>query len=217
MPQYIDILAPENEEQLELMVRRAISLGFGVVGIIGDFSGLPKGAFRVSIVRPRDIPQEARKIRSKTKLLFSSPKTLEESRRVTFSKLVDGVIASYDTSRPNFDYVCARQLKRNEGTLLVPVAWMIRKMLKDPHVIRNVRLEVRIALKAGLYPVIASMARNTREVVPPRLLISFGEFILDLKRDQAKSMVKDFPSYLISEERRIRTKGVALGEVQDSH
>ncbi|MDK2384710.1 MAG: hypothetical protein QI199_07895, partial [Candidatus Korarchaeota archaeon] len=139
------------------------------------------------------------------------------SRKVTFSKLVDGVVASYDTGRPNFDYVSAKQLKRNEGTLLVPVAWMIRKMLEEPHVIRNVRLEVRIALKAGLYPVIASMARDIREVVPPRLLASFGEFILDLKRDQAKSMVKDFPSYLISEERRLRTKGVALDEVQGSH
>jgi len=217
VPRYIDIIAPESEEQLELMVSRAISLGFGAVGIVGDFPDLPNGTFRVSIVGPSSIPQEARKIRSKVRLLLSSPKTLEESRKVTFSKLVDGVVASYDTGRPNFDYVSAKLLKRNEGTLLVPVAWMIRKMLEEPHVIRNVRLEVRIALKAGLYPVIASMARDVREIVPPRLLVSFGEFILDLRRDQAKSMVKDFPSYLISEERKLRTKGVALDEVQGSH
>ncbi len=213
MPRYIDIIAPESEEQLESMLNRAFSLGFGPVGIVGDFPDLPKDTFRVTLMEPRGIPGEARKVRSRTKLLLSLPKTLEEARRVTFSKLVDGIVASYDTPRPNFDYVCAKQLKRNEGTLLIPVSWMVREMFERPHIIRNVRLEVGIALKAGLYPVIASMARDTREIVPPRLLVSFGEFVLDLSREQAKSMVKDFPSYLISEERRIRTKGVALDEV----
>ena len=125
-------------------------------------------------------------------------------------------MASYDTARPNFDYVCARQLKRNEGTLFIPVVPMVSRMLGEPRVIRNVRLEVRIALHAGLYPMIASMARRPEEVVPPRLLVSFGEFMLDLRREQAKAMVKDFPSYMISGGRRLRVRGVVTDEIQDT-
>lgn len=205
---YIDIIAPEREEKLIPMVDRALSLGYGAIGVIGGFPDLPKGTFRVSLVKASDIPERVRKIRGSVNLILSSPRTLEEARKVTFSKLVDGVVASYDTKRPNFDLVCARQLKRNEGALLIPVSLMSRRMFQDPHIIRNVGLEVRIALKAGVYPILASMASIPREIVPPRLLISFGEFILDLGRSQAKAMVKDFPSYLISEERKLKLKGV---------
>ena len=209
---YADIIAPTSPEELDTMSRKALSTGYSKLGVVEDVQSRPH-TFKVALLSAEDVPTVARRIRGRYDLLVVKPNSLEEARKVTASRLVDAVMATYDSDRPNFDYVCARQLKRNEGALIIPVRHFLDRMKEDPHVLRSVRLELKIALKAGVYPIIASFASNSKEIVPPRLLISLGEFFFDMKRGQAKMAIKEFPHYLISPERKLKLKGVGIHEV----
>jgi len=210
---YVDIITPISNGDMVEAIEKALSLGYSRVGVVGDFRELPPEAFSVAILSASDIPLRARRIRGRYDILIARPRSLEEARKFTATRLVDAVLAACDSGRPNFDYVCARQLKRNEGALIIPVSHLMRTARRDPRVLRNVRLELEIAMKAGVYPVIASFASRAAEVAPPRLLISFAEFFFDLSRSQAKMFVKDFPAYLTSPDRRIKLRGAASCEV----
>ncbi len=204
---YADIIEPKNPEDLTSMREKAFSLGYGILGVVGE-GPESEDTFKVSIVRTADLALEARHIKRFSDIIAVKPNSLEDARKATASKLVDAIIATYDKVRPSFDYICAKQLKRNEGSLIIPVRPLLSYVIRNPQILRSVRLELKIAIKAGVYPIIASFASNVNEVVPPRVLTSFGEFFFDLKRGQAKMYVKDFPKYLISQDRRLKLRGV---------
>jgi len=211
---YVDIINPETPDLIEPMVRKALSIGYYKVGVITEDVAVTqtigdKNVFWVYTLRLDDLTTKGRRARNKVDLIIATTKDLGETRKATMSKLVDGVMVSYNSRRPKFDYVCAKQLKRNEGALLIPVKRIILNMRERPQIISNIELEVKIALRAGIYPVIASFATSTYEIVPPRLLISFGEFFLGMTRYQAKLSLKDFPIYMLSSERIAKIKGVS--------
>lgn len=208
---YVDIINPETPDLMEPMVRKALSMGYRKIGIITeDITQIieDKELFWVYTLRLDDLTTKGRRARNKVDLIIATTGDLSETRKATMSKLVDGVIASYNSRKPKFDYVCAKQLKRNEGALLIPVKRIISNMRDHPQILRNIELEVKIALKAGIYPIIASFATSPYEIVPPRLLVSFGEFFLGMTRYQAKLSLKDFPMYMLSSERIAKIKGV---------
>ncbi len=207
---YSDIIEPKKPEDLSLMKRKALSLGYDLLGVIGELpaeSG-SEDIFKVSIIKATDLTLGIRHIRRSFDVIAVKPYSLEEARKAAASKVVDAIIATYDRARPNFDYICAKQLKRNEGSLIIPARRLMEYMRTNPQVIRSVKIELEIAIKAGVYPIIASFASNLNEIVPPRLLTSFGEFFFDLDRNQAKMYVKDFPKYLVSQERKLKLRGV---------
>jgi len=208
---YVDIINPETPDLIESMVRKALSMGYRKIGIVTeDITQIIGGKelFWVYTLRLDDLSTKGRRARNKVGLIIATTEDLSETRKATMSKLVDGVIVSYNSRKPKFDYVCAKQLKRNEGALLIPVKRIISNMRNHPQILRNVELEVKIALKAGIYPIIASFATSPYEIVPPRLLVSFGEFFLGMTRYQAKLSLKDFPMYMLSSERIAKIKGV---------
>ncbi len=205
---YTDIIEPKNLEDLASMRKKAFSLGYGLLGVIGD-NLESEDIFKVSIVRTADLALEAERIKRSSSIIAVKPNSLEDARKATASKLVDAIITTYDKARPSFDYVCAKQLKRNEGSLIIPIRPLLSYVTYNPQILRSVRLELKIAIKAGVYPIIASFASNINEIVPPRALMSFGEFFFDLSRGQAKMYVKDFPKYLISRDRKLKLRGVA--------
>ncbi len=208
---YVDIINPKNPDLIEPMVRKALSMGYRKIGIVTeDITQIiwDKELFWVYTLRLDDLTTKGRRARNKVDLIIATTEDLSETRKATMSKLVDGVIVSYNSRKPKFDYVCAKQLKRNEGALLIPVKRIISNMRDHPQILRNIELEVKIALKTGIYPVIASFATSPYEIVPPRLLVSFGEFFLGMTRYQAKLSLKDFPIYMLSSERIAKIKGV---------
>ncbi len=206
---YSDIIEPKKPEDLVFMEKKALSLGYDMLGVIGELpEPKSKTVFRVAVIRTTDLRLRAKRIRRSFEVIAVKPDSLEDARKAAASKLVDAIITTYDRERPSFDYVCARQLKRNEGSLIIPIRRLIDHMRANPRVLWSVKTELRIAIKAGIYPIIASFASSLNEIVPPRLLISFGEFFFDLNRNQAKMYVKDFPKYLISQERRLKLRGV---------
>ncbi len=205
---YTDIIEPKNLEDLASMRKKAFSLGYELLGVIGD-NLESEDIFKVSIVRTADLALEAERIKRSSSIIAVKPNSLEDARKATASKLVDAIITTYDKARPSFDYVCAKQLKRNEGSLIIPIRPLLSYVTYNPQILRSVRLELKIAIKAGVYPIIASFASNINEIVPPRALMSFGEFFFDLSRGQAKMYVKDFPKYLISRDRKLKLRGVA--------
>ena len=213
---YVDIINPETHDLIESMVRKALSMGYRKIGIVTeDITQIIRGKelFWVYTLRLDDLSTKGRRARNKVGLIIATTEDLSETRKATMSKLVDGVIVSYNSRKPKFDYVCAKQLKRNEGALLIPVKRIISNMRNHPQILRNVELEVKIALKAGIYPIIASFATSPYEIVPPRLLVSFGEFFLGMTRYQAKLSLKDFPMYMLSSERIAKIKGWANHEI----
>ncbi len=208
---YVDIINPETPDLIEPMVRKALSMGYRKIGIVTeDITQIigDKELFWVYTLRLDDLTTKGRRARNKVDLIIATTEDLSETRKATMSKLVDGVVVSYNSRKPKFDYVCAKQLKRNEGALLIPVKRIILNMRDHPQILRNIELEVKIALKAGIYPIIASFATSPYEIVPPRLLVSFGEFFLGMTRYQAKLSLKDFPMYMLNPERIAKIKGV---------
>lgn len=212
---YSDIITPRSEEEAMRMVEKAKSLGYGILGILGDIRVDSIRSFRVDVVEKID-PKLKGRIRGETDLLLVRPRSLEDARKLTFSSIVDGVIATYDSDRPRVDYISLKQLKRNEGALIIPLTHLVRTIHVNPQVLRSVSLELRMAIKSGIYPLICSFASEVHEQVPPRLMISFAEFFFDLKREEAKRMVKDFPEYMLSRERKLRLKGREVSEVQSA-
>ncbi len=206
---YSDILEPKKPEDLVSMERKASSLGYDMLGVIGEMlEPKSKGIFKVAIIKASDLPLGTRHVRRSFDLIAVKPDSLEDARKATDSKIVDAIITTYDKRRPNFDYICAKQLKRNEGSLIIPVRQLMSYIKTNPQVLRSVKIELEIAIKTGIYPIIASFASDLNEIVPPRILISFGEFFFDLDRNQAKMYVKDFPKYLVSQERKLKLRGV---------
>jgi len=203
---YSDIIAPRSEEDARKMAERARSLGYGILGIVGDVRAEGITNFRVTLIERID-PELRGRLRGRADLILARPGSLEEARRLTFSSLVDGVMATYDSDRPRVDYISLKQLKRNEGALIIPLTHLVREISGNSLSLRSVGLELRMAMRAGVYPIICSLASEPREQVPPRLMISFVEFFFDLRREEAKRMVKDFPIYMISKERKLKLKG----------
>ena len=210
---YSDIIAPKSEEEASRMAERAKSLGYGILGILGDVRVDSIRTFRVAVIERID-PRLKEKFRREADLLIARPRSLEDARKLTLSSIVDGVMATYDSERPRVDYVSLKQLKRNEGALVIPLTYLIRAINVNPRGLRSVNLELRMAIRSGVYPLICSFATATHEQVPPRLMTSFAEFFFDLEREEAKRMVKDFPAYMLSRERRLRLKGREVPEVQ---
>ncbi|MCC6028781.1 MAG: hypothetical protein LM591_01360 [Candidatus Korarchaeum sp.] len=214
---YADLIAPRSFDDCLKMVERARYLGYGMLGILGDFkieSDIVK-TYKVALINRID-PKSRQKLRMESKLILAKPSSLEDARKLTFSSLVDGVIATYDSERPRIDYVSLKQLKRNEGALVIPLSYLIRKMCERAQVIRSVYLELKMAMRIGVYPILCSFASEERELVPPRLMISFSEFFFDLRREESKRFVKDFPMYMLSEERKLKLKGRGEFEVQST-
>jgi len=210
---YADLIAPRSADDCEKMIERARSLGYGVLGILGDFkveSDLIK-TFKVALTDKMD-PRSRQKLRIEAELILAKPSSFEDARKISPS--VDGVIATYDSERPRIDYVSLKQLKRNEGALVIPLSYLIRRMSERAQVMRSVYLELKMAMRIGVYPILCSFASEERELVPPRLMISFSEFFFDLKREESKRLVKDFPIYMVSKERKLKLKGRSEVEVQ---
>jgi len=202
---YADLIAPRSVDDCIKMMERAKSLGYGILGILGDFkveSDLIK-TFKVALIDGD--PRLRQKLRMGAELILAKPSSLEDARKISPS--VDGIIATYDSERPRIDYVSLKQLKRNEGALVIPISYLIRRMVERAQVMRSVYLELKMAMRIGVYPILCSLASEERELVPPRLMISFSEFFFDLKREESKRFIKDFPIYMISKERKLKLKG----------
>ena len=197
------MIRPESEELIPEMLKRARDLGFSKIGIVG-FDG---GDFRVEIIGDEDFKREARRARSRADILAVRVSSLEGARRSTFSAMTDCVIASYSSIKPNFDYVSALQLKRNEGAIIFPIRDIMISLAEDPRPLRGLRLELRVALRAGVRPWLVSFASTPREVVPPRLIISAGQVILGMTREQAILSMKEVPSYMMDPVRKAKFKG----------
>ncbi|MEM0018191.1 MAG: hypothetical protein QXR35_02900 [Candidatus Korarchaeum sp.] len=212
---YSDIIAPRSEEEAKRMVERAKSLGYGTLGILGDVRVHSVRSFRVAVMERLD-PKLKGRIREETDLLLIRPRSLEDARKLTLSSVVDGVMATYDSDKPRVDYTSLKQLKRNEGALIIPLTYLVRAIDANPRILRSVSLELKMAIRSGVYPLICSFASYVGEQVPPRLMISFAEFFFDLKREEAKRMVKDFPEYMLSKERKLKLKGREVSEVQST-
>lgn len=212
---YSDIIAPESEEEARRMVERAKHLGYGILGIVGDLKVEPIRSFKVLVIE-RIEPRFRGRLRGEADLILAKPRSLEDARKLTFSSLVDGVIVTYDSEKPKLDYIGLKQLKRNEGALVIPLKYLMAAINSNPLVLSSVDLELRIAIKSGVYPIICSFASEESEQVPPRLMMSFAEFFLDLKREEAKRMVKDFPKYMLSKERKLKLRGREIPEVQSA-
>lgn len=211
---YADLIAPRSVDDCSRMVEKAGSLGYGILGILGDFeveSG-PIKTFKVALADGMD-RRSRQKLRG-AELILAKPSSLDDARKIASS--VDGMIATYDSERPRIDYVSLRQLKRNEGALVIPLSYLIRRMSERAQVLRSVYLELRMAIRIGVYPILCSFASEERELVPPRLMISFSEFFFDLRREESKRFVKDFPTYMISKERKLKLKGRSEVEIQDT-
>jgi len=209
---YADLIAPRSVDDCSRMVEKAGSLGYGILGILGDFeveSG-PIKTFKVALADGMD-RRSRQKLRG-AELILAKPSSLEDARKIASS--VDGMIATYDSERPRIDYVSLRQLKKNEGALVIPLSYLIRRMSERAQVLRSVYLELRMAIRIGVYPILCSFASEERELVPPRLMISFSEFFFDLRREESKRFVKDFPTYMISKERKLKLKGRSEVEIQ---
>ena len=117
---YVDIINPETPDLIESMVRKALSMGYRKIGIVTeDITQIIGGKelFWVYTLRLDDLSTKGRRARNKVGLIIATTEDLSETRKATMSKLVDGVIVSYNSRKPKFDYVCAKQLKRNEGAL----------------------------------------------------------------------------------------------------
>lgn len=210
---YSDIIAPKSEEEARRMAERASSLGYGTLGILGDARVESIRSFRVALVERLDSRIKG-KLRREADLIIARPRSLEDARKLTFSSIVDGIMATYDSDRPRVDYVSLKQLKRNEGALVIPLTYLVRAINSNPRGLRSVNLELKMAIRYGVYPLICSFASVTHEQVPPRLMISFAEFFFDLRREEAKRMVKDFPAYMLSKERKLKLRGRETPEVQ---
>ncbi|MCS7103180.1 MAG: hypothetical protein NZ992_04780 [Candidatus Korarchaeum sp.] len=210
---YSDIIAPRSEEEAKRMVERAKSLGYGILGVIGDVKVDSIKSFRVTLIG-RIEPKLKGRLKEEADLLLARPKSLEDARKLTLSSAVDGVITTYDSEKPRVDYISLKQLKRNEGALVIPLKYLVRTISVNPQALRSVSLELRLATRSGVYPLICSFASEVNEQVPPRLMMSFAEFFFDLKREEAKRMVKDFPEYMLSKERKLKLKGREVPEVQ---
>lgn len=199
------------------MIYRARYLNYGLLGILGDIEIRSDAIRTFRVILTEKIESKLRaKLREGKSILLVKPSSLEEARKLTFSSLVDGAIATYDSEKPRIDYVCMKQLKRNEGALVIPLSCLIKTIEGGSLSLKSVRTELKLARRAGVYPVICSFASGVEEQVPPRLMIAFAEFFFDLNKEEAKKMVKDFPNYIVSGERKLKLRGRVPLEVQDT-
>lgn len=212
---YADIIAPKSPEEAERMVERAETLGYSVLGILGNID-VKRSHIRTfrAVLTDKIEPKLRKELKRESDLILVKPGSLEEARKLTFSSLVDGAVATYDSERPRIDYVCMRQLKRNEGALIIPLAHLVKAIESGSLSLRSVEIELKLARRGGVYPVICSFASSLEEQVPPRMMMSFAEFFFDLAREEARRMVKDFPVYMISKERKLKLRGRVPFEVQ---